>query len=230
MIATDITPVDKTEMRESTRENIKVALVRYYNGDSPSYKSAFDDTSGIARDTFYRYKREQPELIDQIDSEARAIAARGKSSIQTASDAHMMHDSLVMQHRATEVLGDVLEELARIATRQPLEMVIGKNKDGTPKTKILTPYARDAVAAAGIIQSIARDGVLPERARRVIATVITSAAEKEADVGVGQMPTLGLSTNFRKVTAVAADGTEFMAELKSPIEEVIDAEFTAENE
>ncbi len=121
-----------------------------------------------------------------------------------------MHASLEMQHRATAILGDVLEELAKIALRQPLSIVIGKGK-----TKVLLPHARDAIAADGLLCSIAQNGVMPEsyaRAHRVLTGTDNMDREKEPRLPV--MPVLGLNTNFSKLTATAPDGTEFVAELK----------------
>ena len=89
--------------------------------------------------------------------------------------------------------------------------------------KTIIPYPRDRIAAANLIREIARKGVMPEGyARRRV----TMEADKEErpERTKPYIPVLGVNPKFSKITATAADGTEFTAEVKSP--EVIDVEPT----
>ncbi len=209
------TDVVATEMRDSTREGILNALVEYYSGRSPSYTDAFAKTPRIAKDTYYKYKRAQPETIAEIDKEAQQLASAGRDEIAIATDSQMLLKSYTVQHEAADYLIGLLPVLDSIARREPYSVVIGKNKDGSDKIKVMLPYGRDAIAATGIMHDIARHGVLPEQAVRMM-TVIQPAEVPEPPEAEPLLPLLGIGSDFTKVTAVRPDGTEFTATVKQP--------------
>jgi hypothetical protein len=102
--------------------------------------------------------KKYPDEIAQIDREARELAMQKRNSMIVASDAQLVHASFELQHQAAGMMDDVLRELQQIALRQPLSVIVGQNKDGSDRVKVLLPNARDAVAAASLLCSIARDG------------------------------------------------------------------------
>lgn len=93
-----------------------------------------------------------------------------------------------------------------------------RDRDGSNKRRLVCPYPRDIAAAMKILSEIARGGVLPEGK---IALPLVSAQTEEVEQ-TPHIPVLGISTDFRRVTATTVDGTEYTAEVKRG--DVIDVE------
>jgi len=201
--------LELTEMRDGTRRGILDALTAYYKGDCPSYSDAFADTPGISRDTYYRYMREQPELIAEIDEEARALAAKSRGSVQLASDSMLLQESFAIQHQAADELHQAIAHIGRIARGEPSTLTLTNSK-GKEYTKVSYPSHASAVNAFTALQNVARGGVLPEAIARMVATVPQDDAP---DQGQQLLPMLGARTDFTEVTATTPDGTKFTSRI-----------------
>ena len=98
--------------------------------------------------------------------------------------------------------------------RPDVDLLVGvyrEDEDGERKVKIVIPYPRDVAACAKLLQEVARGGVLPERP----ATLPTPSAQtEEPPARIPRLPVLGVDSDFRRVTATAADGTQYTAEVK----------------
>jgi hypothetical protein len=204
---------DVPKISDSERDAFRQALVLYYT-QGPPIAAAFDRVEAGLVDRYYRRKKKYPDEIERIDREAQDAAQREMSGEQFAFESRQLIRSREIQHAAADALIEAIPALGAIARREPYEVVIGEGPNGQPKTKVLLTYARDAVQAFSILQSLARGGVLPETMARTGAASVQSAADEREPPPAPMLPLLGINPNFSKVTAITPDGTEFTAEVK----------------
>jgi hypothetical protein len=185
-----------TKIPNSERDAFRHALELYYT-QGPPIAAAFDQVEAGLIDRYYRRKKKHPDEIERIDHEARVIAQREVSGEQLIV-------SREIQHAAVDNLLELLPVLDGIARGEP-RVVDGKT--------VIT-YPRDMIAAMSVLCSIARNGVTPESYARATRMLRGTDREEKEEPREPMIPVLGVNTNFSRVTAVAPDGTEIVAELK----------------
>ena len=193
-------------------EAFLAALTLYYSEGLP-IGDAFSQVEPGLVDRYYRRKKNYPGEIEEINREAVAVVQKEMSGEQLAMASRQMRESRSIQSSAIEATRDALATLRRI--------VIGEAVDVEGKT--LIPYPRDQIAAAGVILSIARNGVMPERMPQKIVEMLVADKEEKAEDKPPLIPLLGVNPNFSSVTATRPDGTKFTAYVEGGIE-VIEGE------
>jgi hypothetical protein len=194
---------DVTKISDSERDAFRHALELYYT-QGPPIAAAFDQVEAGLIDRYYRRKKKYPDEIERIDREARFIAQREVSGEQFAFESRQLIVSREIQHAAVDNLLELLPVLDGIARGEP-RVVDGKT---------VVTYPRDMIAAMSVLCSIARNGVTPESYARATRMLRGTDREEKEEPREPMIPVLGVNTNFSRVTAVAPDGTEIVAEVK----------------
>ena len=115
---------------------------------------ALNHTKGISNGTYCNRKEQFPDEIKRLHAEAKTIARRQRSGDQIAFEARQVNASMEVQREAWASLRDNLHVLERISSGMPY---IPKDAD-----KPVPVYPRDINEAFRILQSIGRNGVMPE--------------------------------------------------------------------
>ena len=197
-----------SKIPETERKAILNALVLYYSGHA-KLADALKQTEGISKGTYYKRKADFPDEIKELHDEARAIALRERSDVQTAFDSEQLAASIEVQGAATEVLKKVVPELARIARGEPRTVYV--EEKGQHKT--LFPYARDQAEAVRILQSLAKGGVLPE------GYVSPRAPDAESQSNMLSLPPVIAPRTFNVITVPEGARVQVGSEAKDEVVE-----------
>ena len=197
---------------DDEREAFLKAMILYYS-EGLLIADAFDQVEPGLVDRYYRRRKLYPEEIEEINREALAVAQKEVSGEQLALAARQMRESRELQMAAIEATKEALTKLGRIVNCEPF----------TVEGKVIIPYPRDIIAAANVILEIARKGVMPATYPRRLREFLEADKRQEPERTKPFIPVLGVNPKFSKITATAADGTEFTAEVKRTAE-VIEGE------
>jgi len=209
-----------TKISDDERDAFRRALVSYYT-QGPPIADAFDQVQAGLVDRYYRRKKKFPDEIERINRQARREAAEQSAGDRQAADAEAIIFSAELQRRARQALMESLPRLGSIARGEVQVYDLGEtDRDGSPKVKRIIAYSRDIVAAARLLQELARGGVLPENYRPPSLEPV--ADRDEEGPREPMIPVLGIGTDFTRVTAITPDGTEYTAEVRPGV--VVDVE------
>lgn len=194
---------------------LKAALASYYKGER-SLTEALDIEEGTSTSTYYRLKDEHPSQMEQIDRSARREALLDKAGLQLHIEGAMMTESLAAQREAAMALLQTIPHLLEIATGRSREVEV-TGRDGESYTKMIASYPRDMVAAAKLLQEIARGGTLPE-----LPTNFSAADEKD-DRAPDPSTLLGPGPDFSRIEITTPDGRRLTATVERD-DEIIEGE------
>lgn len=196
------------------RQGIKDALVLYYSGDADSIKDAFDQSS-IARSTYYKYKSDHPDVVDEIEKDALSTAARQVDLVSRSFSNWQVMRSSEIQRMATALLSDrrLFDELQHIIFEDHRTVTIND------KDKVIVNYPRDKMEAIKQLQQLARGGVLPEH------FVPPQHHEERQSAGILNLGE-GPSPEFSSIEVTTKDGRRLKASIDDP--DIIEGEVDEE--
>jgi hypothetical protein len=209
---------------EVRRQAMLDALVRYFLGQGGLVR-LLDATDGITATTYYRLRDNFPDDFLLVETEARSLAAKERSSTRVAFESRQENESQDLQEYSLLEYKEIIDQLRSIAKGETYEVetLVNRRVDGdwkqVPEKKTVIPFPRDQVSAAGMLRDIARDGMIPERAYQL---AYSPGEEVDDDPG-GLMPMFSASSAFKRIEAVAPDGTKVTATVDHPeVIEVLD--------
>jgi hypothetical protein len=167
-------------------------------------KDILDEVSGISETTFYRVKKEFPELAAAIDESARLEAWRRIGDEEIAFQANEKRLSRAIQECAMDVLEDprVLQAVVDVVLGKPRLSVIGG------ESKHVAPRPKDQLQAFRALQDFARSGFLPERTTgfKDLMTIPEPPLPKKEQADVEWLIGSGVSSESDSLTGETGDG------------------------
>jgi hypothetical protein len=194
----------ETSVRTRTADQMQEALTHHYLGRG-SKAECLDKVNGISETTYYRLRKEHPELAEAIDHSARREALYRTSGEQIAFQARQKRRSRAIQERAMEALLDpaVMQAIVDIAIGRPRTVTVGHEE------KHIIVYPRDQVKAIALLQDLAREGVLPETEVSIDDLIWAEPPTDDKDKdSLDWLIGVGVPRDFNTVTAKTGDGQE----------------------
>ncbi len=172
--------------------------LRYYYREGLSYEDAFDKLENYSYTTFWRRKKEYPDVVGALEKQAQKEALARVEGDQAVFLARQKAKSREVQREALDALENSVPTLALIASGKSF---IVETDDGE---RVIMSYPRDIVKAAQVLQDIARHGAIPlddEYTREIVGAR-----------SVTELPSIPAS--FSSVTIENKDGSSLTMSVK----------------
>ena len=205
-MSNDITT--QNDFPDHDRICILKALELYYR-QGLSYQEAFGKLDNYSYTTFWRRKKEYPDVVKALEQQVQKKTLTKVEDDQAIFQARQKAKSREVQREALDALEDSIPMLAKIAAGKSFVV------DTDEGERVIMSYPRDTVKAAQVLQEIARHGAIPlddEYTRRKVAST----------KDVRELPSIPAS--FSSVTIEKKDGSSLTMSVKDPAN-VIEGEF-----
>ncbi len=207
------TDITTRTITDKVKTGIRDALVLYYAG--ATITNAFKEERAISREHYYSLKKTNPEEIEVLDKEAKALALSKREESLTRIDTAQVEGSSKAQLAAIDAINEHL--IQRLVDIVSLNGWVVDYRGAKVKVSV---FPRDIAECGRLLRDIAKEGLISEAARvNRLVEKIPSGSTPTTNIAILHP---GARTDWKELRAMQEDGTEVTVSIDE--DDIVDAE------